>query len=61
MFDVHNFFLGMLLKFAWLLGTRVGEKGGGGGMLALRSSPRGSQLLKRSEKRGGPEKQVSLR
>lgn len=29
MFDVHNFFLGMLLKFAWLLGTRVGEKGGG--------------------------------
>lgn len=58
--DVHNFFLGMLLKFAWLLGTRVGEKGGGGGMVALRSSPRGSQILKSSKKTGGPERQISL-
>lgn len=41
--DVHNFFLGMPLKFAWLLGTRVGEKGGGGGMVAPRPSPRWSQ------------------
>ena len=45
MFDVHNFFLGVLLKFAWFLGARLGEKGDGGGMLAPRSSPRGSQLL----------------
>lgn len=30
-----NIFLDML-KFAWLLQTRVDEKGGGGGMLALK-------------------------
>lgn len=60
MFDVHNFFLGVLLKFAWLLGTRVDEKGGGGGMFALSSSPKGSQLHKRSKEKGGPGKQVSL-
>lgn len=60
MFDVHNLFLGVLLKFAWLLGARVDEKVGGGGMFILSSSPKRNQLYKRSKEKEGPGKQFSL-
>jgi len=58
--DIRNFFLDILLKFAWLLGRRVGEKGGEGAIIALRSPPRDWWLPRRSKERGGLEKKVIL-
>lgn len=39
---------------------KVGEKEGGGGLLAVRSAPKGNWLLKWSKERRSPEDQVGL-